>query len=93
MPGRRHIRAVIFDMDGVLTDSEPLINAAAIAMFQEKGLAVEPADFLPFCEAVGCGAESDCAGLEACSKIAPTIIKKKKGAVFILIPLALPDEW
>ena len=46
------IRAVIFDMDGVLTDSEPLINAAAIAMFQEKGLAVQPDDFLPF---VGAG--------------------------------------
>src|SRR5258707_2460309 len=42
------IRAVIFDMDGVLTDSEPLINAAAIAMFKEKGLTVQPEDFLPF---------------------------------------------
>lgn len=42
------IRAVIFDMDGVLTDSEPLINAAAIAMFKEKGLIVQPDDFLPF---------------------------------------------
>lgn len=35
-------------MDGVLTDSEPLINAAAIAMFRELGLAVRPEDFLPF---------------------------------------------
>ena len=42
------IRAVIFDMDGVLTDSEPLINAAAIAMFREKGLVAQPEDFLPF---------------------------------------------
>jgi len=42
------IRAAIFDMDGVLTDSEPLINAAAIAMFAELGLKVCPADFLPF---------------------------------------------
>ena len=42
------IRAVIFDMDGVLTDSEPLINAAAIEMFKEKGLTVQPEDFLPF---------------------------------------------
>lgn len=46
------IRAVIFDMDGVLVDSEPLINAAAIAMFREKGLVVQPDDFLPF---VGAG--------------------------------------
>ncbi len=35
-------------MDGVLTDSEPLINAAAVAMFRERGLTVQPADFLPF---------------------------------------------
>jgi HAD superfamily hydrolase (TIGR01509 family) len=42
------VRAVIFDMDGVLTDSEPLINAAAVAMFKEKGLVVQPEDFLPF---------------------------------------------
>jgi beta-phosphoglucomutase len=46
------IRGVIFDMDGVLTDSEPLINASAIAMFKEKGLVVHPDDFLPF---VGAG--------------------------------------
>lgn len=49
-----NIRAVIFDMDGVLTNSEPLINAAAIAMFKEKGLSVQPEDFLPF---VGTGEE------------------------------------
>jgi HAD superfamily hydrolase (TIGR01509 family) len=42
------ILAVIFDMDGVLTDSEPLINAAAIAMFAEKGLKVRSEDFHPF---------------------------------------------
>jgi len=46
------MRAVIFDMDGVLTDSEPLINAAAAAMFKERGLAVQPEDFRPF---VGAG--------------------------------------
>ncbi len=42
------IKAVIFDMDGVLTDSEPIINAAALAMFEEKGLIAQPDDFLPF---------------------------------------------
>ena len=46
------IRAVIFDMDGVLVDSEKLINTAAITMFKEKGLIVQPDDFLPF---VGAG--------------------------------------
>src|SRR5512139_1443529 len=46
------IRAVIFDMDGVLTDSEPLINTAAVTMFKERGLHVQPMDFLPF---VGAG--------------------------------------
>jgi beta-phosphoglucomutase len=45
---RPRVHAVIFDMDGVLTDSEPLINAAAVAMFRENGLSVRPEDFLPF---------------------------------------------
>jgi len=48
MISNSRIRAAVFDMDGVLTDSEPLINAAAIAMFFEKGLRVQPEDFLPF---------------------------------------------
>ncbi|MDR2850110.1 MAG: HAD-IA family hydrolase [Verrucomicrobiota bacterium] len=46
------MRAVIFDMDGVLADSEPLICAAACAMFRERGVTVAPEDFLPF---VGAG--------------------------------------
>jgi beta-phosphoglucomutase len=49
---QKPIRAVIFDMDGVLTDSEPLICRAAIGMFREQGLAVQPEDFMPF---VGAG--------------------------------------
>ncbi|MCX7871654.1 MAG: HAD-IA family hydrolase [Verrucomicrobiae bacterium] len=47
-------KAVIFDMDGVLTDSEPLINMAAIKMFEELGLKVKPEDFHPF---IGTGEE------------------------------------
>jgi beta-phosphoglucomutase-like phosphatase (HAD superfamily) len=31
------VRAIIFDMGGELTDSEPLNNAAAVAMFGERG--------------------------------------------------------
>jgi len=43
---------VIFDMDGVLLDSEPFICKAACMMFAEHGLGVRPEDFVPF---VGAG--------------------------------------
>lgn len=46
------MRAAIFDMDGVLADSEPLICAAACEMFRERGVIVRPEDFHPF---VGAG--------------------------------------
>jgi len=42
------IRGVLFDMDGVLVDSEPFICKAAIMMFSEIGLKVSPDDFRPF---------------------------------------------
>ena len=42
------IRGVIFDMDGVLVDSEPIIVEAAVAMFREHGVAAKRDDFLPF---------------------------------------------
>jgi HAD superfamily hydrolase (TIGR01509 family) len=42
------IKAILFDMDGVLVDSEEFICQAAIAMFREKGLMVRPEDFIPF---------------------------------------------
>lgn len=53
-------KAVIFDMDGVLADSEPMICAAACAMFLESGLTVQPDDFLPF---VGTGENSYLGGV------------------------------
>ncbi|MCX6334005.1 MAG: HAD-IA family hydrolase [Bacteroidia bacterium] len=42
------IRGVLFDMDGVLADSEQFICRAAIIMFSELGLTVQPEDFKPF---------------------------------------------
>ncbi len=42
------IQGVLFDMDGVLVDSERFINQAAINMFKEKGLDVHPSDFNDF---------------------------------------------
>jgi len=46
------LKGVLFDMDGVLADSEEFICEAAVRMFAEKGLTVQPDDFLPF---VGAG--------------------------------------
>jgi len=42
------VKAVLFDMDGVLVESEKFINQAGVKMFQEKGFEVKPDDFLPF---------------------------------------------
>jgi beta-phosphoglucomutase len=42
------IKGVLFDMDGVLVDSEPFICKAAILMFSELGIKVLPEDFQPF---------------------------------------------
>jgi HAD superfamily hydrolase (TIGR01509 family) len=41
-------KAVLFDMDGVLTDSEPVINAASILGLKEYGINARPEDFRPF---------------------------------------------
>lgn len=47
------ISGVIFDIDGVLCDSEPFICEAAMRMLRERyGITVQPSDFLPF---VGAG--------------------------------------
>ena len=42
------IKGVLFDMDGVLVDSEPFICKAAMMMFDELGVKVLPTDFHPF---------------------------------------------
>ncbi len=49
---RNDIEAVLFDMDGVLVDSEAFICRAAVMMFAEHGVIVQEEDFLPF---VGAG--------------------------------------
>ena len=56
------LRAVIFDMDGVLTDSEPLICEAAMAMFREQGVTAQPGDFRPF---IGTGEDRYIGGVAA----------------------------
>ena len=46
------IKGILFDMDGVLVDSEEYICKAAVGYFKERGLTVSPDDFIPF---VGAG--------------------------------------
>jgi beta-phosphoglucomutase len=42
------IKGVLFDMDGVLVDSEAFICRAAIEMFRRKGVTAKEIDFQPF---------------------------------------------
>lgn len=47
-PTGGRLRGVIFDMDGVLVLSEPLLAEAAARMFAEKGYEVRHEEFHPF---------------------------------------------
>lgn len=42
------VRGVLFDMDGVLCDSEDRSREAAVEVFAELGVAVAAEDFIPF---------------------------------------------
>ena len=46
------IEGILFDMDGVLIDSEPIILRAAHAFFARRGITTREEDFQPF---VGAG--------------------------------------
>jgi len=83
------IKAAIFDMDGVLTDSEPLINEAAVTMFRERGVAVRPDDFLPF---VGTGEDRYIGGVAEKYGVSLDLPQAKKRTYEIylsLVPLKL----
>ena len=48
MTSEKRLKAILFDMDGVLLDSEAYICQAGVRMFKEKGYDVDPEDFLEF---------------------------------------------
>lgn len=57
------VQAVLFDMDGVLCDSEPMLAEAACRLFREvHGVTVHPDEFRPF---VGTGEKSYLGGVAA----------------------------
>jgi HAD superfamily hydrolase (TIGR01509 family) len=64
------IRGVLFDMDGVLVDSEEFICKAAMMMFREMGIAAKPEDFSPF---VGMGENKYLGGVAEKYKISLNI--------------------
>lgn len=45
---KNRIKAVIFDMDGVLVDSEPAMARASVEALREFGFDVRPEEFLPY---------------------------------------------
>jgi beta-phosphoglucomutase len=69
------IKGVLFDMDGVLADSEQFISDAAIMMFRELGVSVSPEDFIPF---VGTGENSYIGGVAELYGIKIDIEQAKK---------------
>jgi HAD superfamily hydrolase (TIGR01509 family) len=75
---------VIFDMDGVLVDSEAFICRAACRMFQELGLTVQPEDFQPF---IGTGENRFLGGVAEKYRFAVDIeqIKKRTYDIYLEI--------
>jgi len=71
------IKAVLFDMDGVLVDSEELMCQAAILMFQEKGIHVIKEDFRQF---VGMGENRYLGGVAESYNIPFDVDKDKRRA-------------
>jgi beta-phosphoglucomutase len=76
------LRGVIFDMDGVLVNSESFIAEAAIAMFAEKGHRVRPEEFQPF---IGTGEDRFIGGVAEARGIAldPARDKARTYAIYL----------
>jgi len=74
------ILGVIFDMDGVLIDSEPFIAAAMVQMFAEKGHTVHPDDLRPF---IGTGEDNILKGV-ADARHVPLDLSRDKARTYAI---------
>ena len=85
----RTFDAVVFDMDGVLCDSEPLIAAAAAeALRRRYGIVVAREDFLPF---VGAGEDRFISGAAALHGVTADLTVDKPLTYEIYLEL-IPDS-
>jgi HAD superfamily hydrolase (TIGR01509 family) len=81
----RSLDGVIFDMDGVLCDSEPFIAAAAIQMFRQSyGLRATREDFAPF---VGAGEDRFIGGVAEKYGVKLTMPRDKQRTYAIYLEL------
>jgi beta-phosphoglucomutase len=78
------LRGVIFDMDGVLVDSEPFIAEAAVRMFAEKGYSVRPEEFHPF---IGQGEDRFIGGAAEARGITMDLVRDKARTYAIYLEL------
>jgi len=79
------LAGIIFDMDGVLCDSEPFIAEAAQRMFQETyGLSVTRGDFAPF---VGAGEDRFIGGVAEKYGVALTMPRDKQRTYAIYLDI------
>ncbi len=82
------VKACIFDMDGVLCDSESVIAAAACRLFQERGVTVTPKDFEPF---IGTGEERYLLGVAEKSGVVLTMPDDKETLYRLYADIARRD--
>ncbi len=78
------IKGVLFDMDGVLVDSEEFIRNAAILMFKELGLEPKPEDFFEF---IGAGEDKFLGGVAEKYNFPFNLLKGKKRTYEIYLEL------
>ncbi|HMJ89322.1 MAG TPA: HAD-IA family hydrolase, partial [Candidatus Acidoferrum sp.] len=78
------IEAVIFDMDGVLCDSEALICTSAVEMFRELGVTVQRDDFIPF---IGTGEDRYIGGVAEKHGVSLNLAKAKERTYEIYLSL------
>ncbi|TYK10299.1 NHL repeat-containing protein 2 isoform X1 [Cucumis melo var. makuwa] len=77
------VSAVLFDMDGVLCNSEDLSRRAAVDVFRELGVEVTPEDFVPF---MGTGEANFLGGVASVKGVAgfsPEAAKKRFFEIYL----------